>query len=102
MEGIKCYKQGEESDEGSEAVDFLNDCKFVGFTNQAQYVMASERGKGSLEYIWEHPYSIPSLLFKHKKFPFLIVANGNIDYDDGRMRKSKYNNKEEELKGISG
>lgn len=103
LKGIETYKQGEVTKEGKEAVRHLEDeCIFIGFSSQVQYVMEQPRGHGSLDYIWEHPFSIPTLLFKHKKFPFLIMANGNIDFDDGRMNKSKYNNNEVPFNGISG
>ncbi|MEN6293227.1 MAG: hypothetical protein ABFD07_14610 [Methanobacterium sp.] len=103
VNGVENFKQGEPSKEGREAVKFLTeDCIFIGFTSQIQYVMEQSRGQGSLDYIWEHPFSIPSLLLKHKRLPFLIIANGNLDFDDGRMRKSKYNDKEEPFNGISG
>lgn len=100
---IENFKQGETSKEGREAVKFLTeDCIYIGFTSQIQYVMEKSRGQGSLDYIWEHPFSIPSLLMKHKKYPILIIANGNLDFDDGRMQKSKYNKDEEPFNGISG
>ena len=100
---VENFKQGETSREGREAVKFLTEeCTYIGFTSQIQYVMSKSRGQGSLDYIWEHPFSIPSLLLKHKKLPFLIIANGNLDFDDGRMQKSKYNNNEEPFNGISG
>ena len=91
LDSIKNFKKGEISQEGKEAVSFLkNDCSLIGFSPSVTYIMHKERGEGSLNVFWEHPFSIPSLLYKHKKLPFLILSNGNIDFDNSRLlRMSK-------------
>lgn len=87
-ESIRCFKGGEPSDEGQEAVDFLKrECKLIGFAPSITYIMHRPRGEGSLNVFWEHPFSMPTLLYKHNDLPFLILSNGNIDFDDSRLRK---------------
>ena len=88
LDSIKNFKKGEPSEEGNQAVSFLkNDCKLIGFCPSTTYIMATPRGEGSLDTFWEHPFSIPTVLYKHKKLPFLILSNGNLDFDDSRLRK---------------
>lgn len=88
LDSIKNFKKGEVSPEGKEAVAFLkNDCHLIGFCPSTTYIMHKERGEGSLNVFWEHPFSIPTLLYKHKKLPFLILSNGNLDFDDSRLVK---------------
>ena len=85
---IETFKKGETSKEGREAVKFLKeDCKLIGFIPQVAYIMPKARGEDSLNCFWEHPFSIPTLLLKHKKLPFLIISNGNLDFDDSRLKK---------------
>lgn len=88
FKSIETFKKGETSKEGKDAVRFIKEeCKIVGFIPQVTYIMPKERGDGSLECFWEHPFSIPTILAKHKTLPFLIISNGNIDFDDSRLRK---------------
>lgn len=87
-DGILNFKQGKPSREGEELVKYLkNDFVTVGISPAISYLMPKERGEGSLETFWEHPFSIPTILLKHKKLPFCVLANGNLDYDDSRLIK---------------
>lgn len=87
-DGIAHFKQGKASKEGEELVKhFKSDFHVVGISPAITYLMPKERGEGSLETFWEHPFSIPTVLLKHKKLPFLVLANGNLDYDDSRLIK---------------
>lgn len=103
FDSIENFKGGNRSKEGSEAVKFLKkDCHLIGFVPSTTYIMHKPRGAGSLKSFWEHPFSIPSLLFKHKKLPMLIISNGNLDFDDSRLLKMNGLNKievDEELTG---
>lgn len=88
LQSILTYQKGEVSPEGEDAVAVLqNECKLIGFVPSVTYIMHKERSEGSLEVFWEHPFSIPTLLYKHKKLPFLILSNGNIDFDVSRLTK---------------
>lgn len=103
LKSILNFKNGESSDEGKKAVSFLkNDCHLIGFCPSTTYIMPKNRGEGSLDVFWEHPFSIPTLLYKHKKLPFLVLSNGNLDFDDSRlikMNKLKKIETEEDLTG---
>lgn len=88
FEGIAHFKGGKISKEGENLVkDLKQNYKLVGFVPSATYIMAKERGEGSLGVFWEHPFSIPSLLLKHNKLPLLVISNGNLDFDDSRLLK---------------
>lgn len=94
LDTIANFKKGEPSPEGKKAVSFLeNDCKLIGFVPSVTYIMDHERGPNSLNVFWEHPFSIPTLLYKHKNFPFLILSNRNLDFDDSRLIKMNKLNK---------
>jgi len=86
---IETYKDGENpSEEGVEAVNYLkNHCKLIGFAPSTSYIMHKERGEGSLEVFWEHPFSMPALLYKDKELPFLIITHGNIEFDSSKLIK---------------
>lgn len=88
FKSIETFKGGETSPEGRQAVKMLKeDCKIIGFVPQVTYIMHRERGDGSLDCFWEHPFSMPTILAKHKTLPILIISNGNIDFDDSRLKK---------------
>ena len=88
FDSILNYKDGEPSEQGQEAVDYLkNHCKLIGFAPATSYIMHKERGEGSLEVFWEHPFSMPALLFKDKELPFLIISHGNIEFDNSKLIK---------------
>lgn len=103
LSSILNFKKGEPSEDGKKAVSFLkNECKLIGFCPSTTYIMHKPRGENSLNVFWEHPFSIPTLLFKHKNLPFLILSNGNLDFDDSRLIKMNNIGKieiDEELEG---
>lgn len=81
-------KISELEQEGLDAVGFLkDDCQMVGFAPSVTYIMPKSRGEGSLENFWEHPFSVPTIAFKHKRLPFLILTNGNLEFDSSKLRK---------------
>jgi len=88
FDSIESFKDGEPSEEGKEAVSYLkNHCKLIGFSPATSYIMHKERGEGSLNVFWEHPFSMPALLFKDKELPFLIITHGNIEFDNSKLVK---------------
>lgn len=90
FESVAHYKQGELSPEGEELVaDLKANYKVIGFTPSVTYLMNEERGEDSLNSFWEHPFSMPTLLLKHKTLPILVLTNGNIDFNDSRLLKMR-------------
>jgi hypothetical protein len=91
----------EATQDGIDAVGFLKEeCKLVGFAPSINYIMHKERGEGSLECFWEHPFSIPTLAFKHKKLPLVILSNGNIEFDKSKLIQIFKIHKNIEIEGI--
>lgn len=102
LDAIGHFKKGKASEEGKTLVESLEkDFTFVGFCPSVSYI--KETGsKDDLRAQWVHPFSTPSLLYKHKKLPVLIIANGNLDFNDSRLRKIDKNMGLDELHDILG
>jgi predicted secreted acid phosphatase len=95
LEGILNFKRGKPSKEATDFVNYLKqEGQFVGFATNMTYVMENSKYADELESIWIHPLSEPSLLYKIKDMPILIVTNPNIEYNDSVLNKieeNKYN-----------
>lgn len=95
MDGILNFKKGKPSKEGTDFINYLKqEGQFVGFATNMTYVMENSKYDDELESIWVHPLSEPSLLYKIKDMPILIVTNPNIEYNDSVLNKieqNKYN-----------
>lgn len=75
--------------------------KFVGFCPNSIYLKA----KGShqqLEFDWIHPFSTPTLCFKHTKTPIYFIAGPNIMYNDSMLRVNADNQIYDPVFGITG
>lgn len=102
LDGIEHFKKGGPSKEGKDLVkDLKKNYHFVGFAPNVIYVKESGP-KQDLKYQWVHPFSVPTLLYKHKKLPMLVMVNGNLDLNDSRLRKIGKNVKLDELQNILG
>jgi hypothetical protein len=103
LKSVLNFKNGEASEEGKKTVSYLkNDCHLIGFCPSTTYIMPKSRGEGSLDVFWEHPFSIPTLLYKDKKRPLLVLTNGNLDFDDSRLIKMNKLSKIEIEEDFSG
>lgn len=98
------HEKGSPSEMGQEILDYLNkDCELIGVCPNIVYILAEKRGgKESLDYIWQHPFSKTSLLYHVKGKPMLIITNGNLDFNDSRLNKNKFNKESTPIAGISG
>jgi len=67
--------------EGKEMVKWLKQsCDLIGFTPCVTYLKASgDREEMDVTYI--HPWGYLTLVYKHKKFPFLITVNSGMRKD---------------------
>jgi len=108
IEGI-LLKGGKPTKQSKELTGYLlNDCDFIGFVPNISYIM----GKGDsneIKNLWVHPFSTPTMLFKVKDQPLLVVANANLDYNDSVLTKIDHNQYSKEImktlkniKGITG
>lgn len=104
LEGIEVYKGGKKSKKGTETAELLTkDCDFIGVCPNIVYMLSETRGeRGDTDVLWQHPFSETTLLFKHKEYPILILSNGNLDYNDSRLNKNKFNDESFPIIGISG
>lgn len=86
-------------------ISFLEDKKqvdFVGFSPNVFYM--KEKGvKDDLESVFIHPFSMPTLLYAHKKLPVLFLVNPGIRFNKNILSEMKYNEKDfKELFDITG
>lgn len=95
LEGIFNFKRGKPSKEAADFVNYLKqEGQFVGFATNMSYIMENSKYAEELDSIWIHPLSEPSLLYKIKDMPILIVTNPNIEYNNTVLNKlegNKYN-----------
>jgi hypothetical protein len=104
IDGIKKFKRGNVSEDGIDFTDAVEkEFDFVGFTPNITYCLDKPRQSSEdINVIWQHPFSQTTLLYKHKHLPFLLISNGNIDYNNSRIEKNVNNNNPQPLIGISG
>lgn len=97
LKGIKLFKKGKATSDGEEAERFLReDCEFIGFAVNISYIMESSKHKDELGCLWVHPFSGPTLLYKVKNAPMLVVSNANLNYNKSSLENidmNKYNKK---------
>lgn len=97
LNGIKLFKKGKESDEGREAARFLKeDCEFIGYAVNISYVMENSKHEDELGCLWVHPFSGPTLLYKVKNAPMLVLSNENLNFNKSNLQyieMNKYNKK---------
>lgn len=74
--------------------------EFIGFSDQITYIKESG-SKDQLEALWEHPFGSPTLLYKIKGLPALIIAGPDIEFNDSIRNKIPSNNREKTY-GVTG
>ena len=101
LDGILKFKDGKETKEARELIEgFKNNSQFIGFATNISYIMENSKHEEELESIWVHALSQPSLLYKVKGLPVLIVTNPNIDYNNSVLNKIDGNEFNKELKKV--
>jgi len=101
LDGILKFKGGKISKEGRQFVDYIQqEGEFVGFATNMTYIMENSKYDDEQESIWVHPLSEPSLLYKIKDMPILIVTNPNIEYNSSVLEKIEQNKFNKELMKI--
>jgi len=101
---IKIFKKGKESVEGDNAFDFIssNKVELIGVVPNINYIRVQSRVKEDLEALWDHHFSVPTLLYRIKDSPFLLLANPNVEYNHSKLLEIASNADLEELKDIAG
>lgn len=87
LKAIKLFNKGEKSPEGDEFYRFLTkaDKTLIGFAPDISYIMVDHKDKSNLNVLWNHNFSIPTLLYHIKGTPFLLLANANLDYNNSKL-----------------
>jgi hypothetical protein len=98
---IENFDKGKSKKEGEELIKELKkNYILIGFAPNITYVK-HDGAKEDLKYQWVHPFGTPTLLYKHKKLPTLLLVNGNLDFNNSRLNKID-KNKSLELQSILG
>lgn len=97
LEGISDY-----SEEGQKYAKWLesSQCEFVGFAINLQY-MKESGSKEHLKALWVHPFGGPTLVYKHKRLPMLIVTSPSLEFNTSHIKKAKLNNYNDSIEGIT-
>lgn len=103
-QAIKIFKKGKPSSEGMKAVNFLNSDKveLIGVVPNINYMRVQSKVKEDLECLWDHHFSVPTLLYRIKGSPFLLLANPNVEYNNSKLLEIAENSDLDELKDICG
>lgn len=99
LKSIQLFKLGKRSKEADEFIKGLGECEFIGFAPNISYI----KMKGTsddLQSIFVHPFSSPSLVYKVKGCPALLITNAYIDFNKTRLEKIPHNKFQDSLKGI--
>lgn len=104
LEAIWIFKKGKPSPEGDKAVDLLtsNKVELIGIVPDINYIRVSSKDKADLEPLWNHRFSVPTLLYRVKDSPFLLLANPNVEYNDCKLLEIDENSDLKELRDIAG
>lgn len=110
LEGVLNHVGGVPTPEMKELVKNLNkNCEFIGFIPSVSYIKENSAFKDELQAMFVHPFSSPTLLFKMKDAPVLLITNGNLEFNDSvlcKISENKYNEDIEKLEnavmGITG
>ena len=96
LKGIRDYVTGNNQSEELYKLLKSGDAEFIGFIPEISYFRDHGRGK-DLEAMYVHPFGGPTLLYKMKHSPALIIASPTLRFNDSFLRDAKLN-----LKSIDG
>jgi len=90
LESVKKFKNGKFSKEGQALYDMLTSKEWVitGVTPNLFYfrvnseASSEEERQSDLDALWVHPFSLFTLVLKHKTLPLIILCNSNLMYND--------------------
>jgi hypothetical protein len=104
IDGVRIFKKGVPTKEGKEFADLLESDKvdLIGFVPDVTYIRATSRDPSDLEVLWNHKFSIPTLLYHLKGTPFLLLVNPNVAYNDSKLLEIKENADLIEIRDLKG
>jgi len=107
LEAVRLFKKGAKSKAGEDCYKFLtaSDKQLIGICPDISYIMANHKDKSNMNVLWNHKFSVPTLLYHIKGTPFLLLANANLDYNNSKLLEIDENKSmEDDLKwdGILG
>jgi len=88
LELIRLFDKGERSEAGEQLYKMLKsekEVQFIGFAPYTSYIMMSSKVKDHLGCTFIHPYSMPTLMYKHKVLPMIIHVNPEISYNESKI-----------------
>jgi hypothetical protein len=90
LESAKKFKNGKSSKEGNELYAMLTskEWEITGLAPNLFYFRVNSdanseaQRQSDLDALWVHPFSLFTLVLKHKTLPLIILCNSNLMYND--------------------
>jgi len=104
LDAVKIFKKGELTKEGQGFYKLLksSNVQLIGFVPDVTYIRAQSRDPEDLEVLWNHKFSVPTLLYHMKDSPFLLLVNPNVAYNDSKLLEIKENADLIEIRDLKG
>lgn len=104
IDAVKIFKKGKPTKEGEHYSDLLKSKKvdFIGFVPNVSYIRASSNDPEDLDVIWDHRFSVPTLLYHVKDSPIMLLVNPNVAYNDSRLIEIDENSELLEIRDLKG
>ena len=104
LEGILHHVGGKPTKEMKQLVELLksDEVELIGFIPSVSYIKENSSFKDELQAMFVHPFSSPTLLYKLKDKPVLLVVNGNLDFNNSVLCKISENKYNEDIKNLEG
>ena len=104
VDAVKIFKKGKPSKQGQYFHELINSDKVevIGFVPQITYIRVNSEDKSDLEVLWEHKFSVPTILYHLKDSPIMLVVNPNMDYNDSRLLEIEGNSELVEIRDLKG
>lgn len=104
IQAVGIFQKGVSSAKGKEAVELLtsNKVELIGVVPNINYMRVQSRCEEDLEVLWDHRFSVPTLLYRIKDSPFLLLVNPNVEYNESKLLEIDANADLKELRDIAG
>jgi hypothetical protein len=102
---VRTFKNGETPTKEGIAIEKLlrsNKVDVIGFVQNVNYIRINSSHKEDLDVIWDHKFSVPSVLFQLKGTPIMLLVNPNVAYNDSRLLEIDENAELEEIRNLKG
>lgn len=73
---------------------------FIGFAPYTAYIKMDAEFEDQLGCTWIHPYSMPTLVYKHRWMPMVVHVNPELSYNESVVYR--LNKDMKHLKGVQG